>query len=76
MRRLVPGAEAGERLFKVEGRVGHFGPAAERAAMLTFLAAPLLDQGLGFGVGKYALEIGDVIGRVELDEGGRLDGGR
>src|ERR1700722_11522757 len=77
MRRLVAGPEPGERGLEIECWIGQFGPAAERLAVLDFLAAPLCDAGErgGAGVLEDAVEIADIIRRIVFDEGGGLHRG-
>ena len=47
MIRPVAFAEAGKGLLQLETGIGHFGPAAQGAAVLGLLAAPLFDGGDG-----------------------------
>src|SRR5476649_1720173 len=77
MRWLVPCTKASKSLLQLEGGIRHLGPATERPAMLALLAAPLFDccNGGRTGVGENALEVGDIVWRVQLDKRRRLDRG-
>src|SRR5579871_3430310 len=77
MPRLVALPKSCKGLVESELRVCQFRPAAECATVLAFFAAPLFDSRECRWIGAFedALEVGDVVRRVEFHQSSSLHGG-
>src|SRR5262245_34929580 len=77
MPRPIPCPEAGEGAVEIERGIRELGPAGERETMLDLFLAPMLDVAdrLLRRAAIDPLEVGDIIGRVVLDQRRRLHGG-